>query len=266
VSGDDALGDEMLTPYRRSDGDPLALDQGTADRLLDGTLNPADAPPAYAAVASVLAAAAAPPRADELTGEAEALDRFAATSQAARSGGRARRRRTARIAVATAAVLGVLSVSGIGLATGVLPQTGAWLGRTVDAVVGPGRAGDAPTPATPPTATVATATVPSSRAPTQGPVPSSTARHATGVATPEERLCIAWQAGQGKKMHAAAFQALAAAAGGADKIPAYCAALPPAKDDPKQPGRPEDPGSGQGQGPGDDHGRRGGGNPAGGPG
>jgi hypothetical protein len=58
VSGDDALGDEMHAPDR----DPLALDQGTADRLLAGTLDPADAPPAYAEVARVLATVAGRPR------------------------------------------------------------------------------------------------------------------------------------------------------------------------------------------------------------
>jgi hypothetical protein len=43
-------------------------------------------------------------------------------------------------------------------------------------------------------------------------------------------LCQAWQAGQGtasgSRADSAAFRALAAAAGGADKIPAYCQATP----------------------------------------
>ena len=57
---------------RHLDSDPLALDQGTAERLLAGTVDPADAPPAYAAVAEVLAAAAGPPQPDELIGQLQA--------------------------------------------------------------------------------------------------------------------------------------------------------------------------------------------------
>jgi hypothetical protein len=240
------------------DRDPLALDQGTAERLLDGTLDPADAPPAYAAVARVLAATAAPPRADELAGEAEAVRRFTASSQAAQAGGRARRRRTTRVVVATAAALAVLSVSGIGFATGALPHSGAWLGRTVGSVVGTDRTRKAPAAVTPSAST----TVPGSRAPGHGPVPGTT-RRATGPATPNGQLCHAWQNGKGKKLQATAFQALAAAAGGADRIPAYCAALQSTKDDQDRPAQPADPGNGQG--PGEDQGRRGGKNPAGGP-
>jgi hypothetical protein len=161
------------------------------------------------------------------------------------------------------------------LATGALPHSGAWLGRTVGSVVGTDRTREAPAAVTP----SATTTVPSSRAPGHGPVPATTLR-ATGPATPKGRLCDAWQNGKGKKLPAAAFQALAAAAGGADHIPAYCAALlateddqnQPGRDDQNQPGRPVDPGNGQGsgedqgQGSGEADGRRGGKQPAGGQG
>ena len=49
----------------------MALDVNTADRLLAGGVAPADAPPGYADVASLLAALAASPTDDELTREAE---------------------------------------------------------------------------------------------------------------------------------------------------------------------------------------------------
>ena len=91
-----------------------------------------------------------------------------------------------------------------------------------------------------------------------GPDPSGAARHG---------LCQAWFAGQGddhgRRMDAPAFQALAAAAGGAGQVPAYCQAelgasatheQPPAtppggapvKTSPPTP--PERPGQGHGQG------------------
>ena len=89
-----------------------------------------------------------------------------------------------------------------------------------------------------------------------GPDASASARHG---------LCRAWFAGQGdehgKRMDSTAFQALAAAAGGADRVAAYCQAEadasaahgrrpanPPAKPAPPTTGPPESPGQGHGQG------------------
>jgi len=89
-----------------------------------------------------------------------------------------------------------------------------------------------------------------------GPDASGPARHG---------LCQAWLAGQGdehgKRMDSTAFQALAAAAGGAESVPAYCQAesdasaahgqrpaTAPAKPSPPTTGPPEDPGNGHGQG------------------
>jgi hypothetical protein len=74
-------------------------------------------------------------------------------------------------------------------------------------------------------------------------------------------LCQAWLAGQGdehgKREDSTAFQALAAAAGGADQVPAYCQAdadasaahgQPSGKPAPPTTGPPDDPGHGHGQG------------------
>jgi len=93
-----------------------------------------------------------------------------------------------------------------------------------------------------------------------GPDASGAARHG---------LCQAWAAGQGddhgRRADAPAFQALADAAGGADRVAAYCAAETPpsaahgqqpatppsndhAKPAPPTTGPPADPGNGQGQG------------------
>ena len=92
-----------------------------------------------------------------------------------------------------------------------------------------------------------------------GPDASGSAKHG---------LCQAWSAGQGddhgKRADTPAFQALAAAAGGADQIPAYCqaeldaaargerpaapAGSAPVKPSPPTTGPPQDPGQGNGQG------------------
>jgi hypothetical protein len=175
MSERDGLQDEMRRLLLGELGsDPLAIDQDTADRLLAGRLNPADAPPGYAEVAKVVAAAAAPALPHELEGEAaakaafahERLDRRGAVSHAAprrrppqrRSSvgaapGRAvaapRQRRASRFAVVAVAVA-VLMVGGVAAATtGTLPGPAQ---RLVDSVsrsahrhqpASPSRQGDA---------------------------------------------------------------------------------------------------------------------------
>jgi len=115
--------------------DPLAIDQDTADRLLAGRLDPADAPPGYVEVAKVLATAAAPANPHELDGQAaamaafarERLDRLGADSHAAPR----RRPRRSRLVVAAVAVA-VLMVGGVAAATtGTLPEPAQ---RLVDSV------------------------------------------------------------------------------------------------------------------------------------
>src|ERR1700694_2295274 len=63
MSTDDGLRDAVRRFFARRP-DPLELDDMTAARLLSGRLDPADAPPAYATVAHVTTAAAAPGRPD----------------------------------------------------------------------------------------------------------------------------------------------------------------------------------------------------------
>lgn len=116
--------------------DPLALDGDTADRLLAGRLDPADAPPGYAKVAALLAAAAGPSTPEELTGEASVLATFTAmTRPSAGSRRRAARHRGAfgsRLAALAAAALCVLLVGGVAAAaTGTLPEPAR---RMVDSV------------------------------------------------------------------------------------------------------------------------------------
>jgi hypothetical protein len=186
----------------------LALDEGTAERLLTGRLGPADAPPGYARVAAVLAAVSAPPDAEELAGQAAVVAVFAAAARShppqLLTPRRSRVFAKLLTVKAAAAVLGVLVTGGVAAAaTGNLPAPAQ---QVAHAVLG-GAGVPAPSGATATT-----------RAHPVGP-------DAAGPAA--QGLCRAWSAGQGaqhgKKLDAPAFAALAKAAGGSDQIAAYCA-------------------------------------------
>src|SRR6266511_3515892 len=202
------------------------------------------------AVAQVLAVAAAPPRPEELAGEAEALALFSkhAPARAVRAG-----RRLARLTVVAAVLLGLVSVGGIGFATGLLPRTGQWLNRTVQSVVGTTPASDAP-PGTEPGSSSSTLLGggggPAAPGTTPGSVQSPSSSAVPGSTAAAEELCKAWQAGNGTDMDPAASQALAAADGGSGNIPAYCRAV---KEGQGQGGSPK-PGNGNGNGQGNGNG------------
>jgi len=220
----------------------LALDEGTAERLLTGRLDPADAPPGYALTAAVLAAASAPPDADELAGEAAVVAFFAAAARSRPVSVRLLTPRRSRVLTklltikAAAAVLGVLVGGGVAAAaTGNLPAPAQ---QAAHALLG---GAGVPAPAG---ATVTTQAHP------VGPDAAGSA--ALGV-------CRAWSAGQGgqhgSKLDAPAFAALAKAAGGSDRIGDYCAQVSAsAAGGSGQGGRPSGVpastagGSGQGQG------------------
>ena len=186
----------------------LALDEGTAERLLTGQLDSADAPPGYSQVAALLAAMSAPPDTEELAGQATIVEIFAA---AARSHSpqlidprRSRVLTKLLTAKAAAAVLGVLMSGGVAAAaTGNLPAPAQ---QAAHALLG---SAGVPAP------TEATATT---RAHPAGPAAAGSAA---------QGLCSAWSAGQGgqhgSKLDAPAFAALTKAAGGSDQIATYCA-------------------------------------------
>jgi hypothetical protein len=216
----DGLHDEMrhLSPLPDFRSDPLALDQGTAERLLAGGLDPADAPPAYTRAAMVLEAITAPPSSEELADEAAAVAALAAVARS--SPHRAARRRPTvfskvlSVKLAAAAAIAALSVAGVaGAATGTLPDPAQ---RVAHRMLG---AAGVPSPDDH-----------ASQAGNGGAHDADKADHsptgpdATGAA--KDGLCRAWQSGQGgengAKNDSTAFKALAAAAGGSDKIAAYC--------------------------------------------
>jgi hypothetical protein len=186
----------------------LALDEGTAERLLTGRLDPADAPPGYSPVAALLAAVSAPPDTEELAGQAAIVAVFAAAARphSPQLIGPRRSRVLTKLltAKAAAAVLGVLMTGGVAAAaTGNLPAPAQ---QAAHALLG---GAGLPAPAE------ATATTRSHPA---GPAAAGSAA---------QGLCRAWSAGQGgqhgSKLDAPAFAALTKAAGGTKQIAAYCA-------------------------------------------
>ena len=226
MSLDDGLFDEM--PRRTA---PTRLDDDTAARLLAGDLAPADAPPGYAAVATVLQAAAAPPRPAELDGEDAARAAFR------RVGAAPRRGHPARVAVLVAA--GVLCLGGVAAAaTGTLPrpvQSAAHdaFGSVGVSVPAPPPATRSTTPAPVPHLPVTTTPpprvvhpLPPHPTPTPPPtMPRRTPPTHTG-STLAALLCRAAASGgltpHGSVAEQRAYATLVQLAGGAANIPSYC--------------------------------------------
>lgn len=231
--------------------DPLAIDQDTADRLLARRLDPADAPPGYAEVVRVLAAAAAPTHPDELRGESTALAAFAATrlerNGVASHAAPRRSRLGSRLAVVAVAV-GVLMVGGVAAAaTGSLPGPAQ---RVVDSVTrtahhvapwSPSRHGDQGK----------ARSSGHDQRPADGGGRPRQERHGVGADSPgpgaggsvEQGACAASSAGptgaRGKNRSAAP-QAAASPVGGAGKVDASChkEAAPGWRDDGSDPRHP----------------------------
>lgn len=249
------------------DVDPLALDEDTVEQLLTGAIPPAQAPAGYAEVAQLLAAAAAAPTPGELVGQEAALAELRAVTWArAPAGGRraarvdTRRRR--RTGLAVVVVVGALVTGGVaGAATGHLPGP---VGEAARSILGTG-GGQAPSASTEGGQPPAPVTRPTGSG--GGPAssrPGSAAGGGVGgvgagsIASPNlEGLCQAFLSGsgggeKGGKLDARAFEALARAAGGQDKVPAYCEALQPGSQNAEEPNEPRQPAppdsGGQGQG------------------
>ena len=269
MRADDASSAEMRRPPD-PDADPLALDDDTVERLLSGTLPPGQAPPGFAKVAELLAAAAAAPSSAELAGQAAVLTELRAVTRArppaigpSRRARTSRRRRRTGLAVVVA--VGALVTGGVaGAATGHLPGPVRAAARTVLGSDG----------GTPSTSTQAGQPSGPVKRPAGaggglgGARPGvSTGPGGAGPAAAQnpEGLCQAFVSGngaeQGGKLDATAFEVLARAAGGQDRVGAYCQALlekdqasgkPKGPKDTKQPKEPEQPSpsgnGGQGQG------------------
>jgi hypothetical protein len=269
---DDASSPDMRRPPTEPDADPLALDDETVERLLRGELPPAQAPPGYAEVAALLAATTAPPSPQELSGQAAALAELRSVTRRRRAAGTQRftgppRRR--RAGLAAVVLVGAVATGGVAAAaTGRLPAPVRDAARTVltpwddrAPTAPPGSPGAQPGQAVtsgPASTGAATGSQGSQPTGTTPRGPASTAGPAAG--RNEEGRCRAYLAGQGGerggKLDATAFQALARAAGGEDRIAEYCAALLPGEAKPKddKPKDEDDPG-GQGQDQGQEQGQ-----------
>jgi hypothetical protein len=216
-------------PGRR---DVSAISDASLSALLAGAELPAGSPPGLRPVAEALAALTAAPAGDELTGEAEALavfrDRLGVPSPTRRP-----RRRPALLApllsarAAAAAAVAALGIGGFATAAfaGALPAPAQQFAHhTIGA---PAAHASQPTAAH---ASQPTSTHPSATDTPAGP-------DATGPAA--SGLCTAYahaKAHGSASQKAVAFRDLAAAAGGAAKIAAYCAAVPhPGSSQPGQP-------------------------------
>ncbi len=189
-------------PSRR---DAPEIGDAPLEALLAGTELPADAPSQLQPLSEVLAALKAGPASDELAGEAAALAAFREGLGTPIPERRSRRRpallRSLPARAAAAATIAALSFGALATAAyaGALPAALQNFAHT--------RLG---APAAAPT----------------GNSPSPVGPSATGPAA--HGLCTAWAQAkaQGNRQNAVAFRKLAAVAGGADKVAAYCAKAP----------------------------------------
>jgi hypothetical protein len=275
MGSDDASSADMPRPIIDPSADPLALDEETVERLLAGDLPPAEAPPGYAKVAAVLAAATAEPAPEELAGQSAALAELRAVTRPRRAATRARRAarppRRRWAGLAAVALVGALVTGGAAAATGGLPEPVRDVARSVLGTAGgPAPASSAqPGQQPPPVAPTGDADDPATAPPgsqaegSTRPAPGSTA--AGPAAKPDrQELCRAYLVSldkqQDKKMDASAFALLAKAAGGESRIPAYCEGVEPGTPKPKdeeQQGPPDDKGQGQNDSPPGDGGGQG---------
>jgi len=241
MSDDHALGVDMHPPLGSLEPTPPADGQDLLDRLLEGRLNPASAPPGYGRVARLLAAATAPATPEELADAQRTMAAFAAEMRSHPPTLVPRRtavpRKVLTIKAAAAALVAVLSLGGVAAAAGgLLPDQASPVAEQASASTGADAAvhGLAKAAAADLGGSAnAGSAAGQGRASAVGPDASGTARAG---------LCRAWQAGQGadhgRRMDSVAFQALAEAAGRADHIAAYCQDVAPGA-------RAEDHGTGQ---------------------
>jgi hypothetical protein len=263
MSGHGALGVDMHRSLRFLEG----ADQDLLDRLLDGRLDPASAPPGYGRLARLLAAATAPAAPEELAGEQLVLAEFAAEMRSTPSTRVPRRtavpRKVLTMKAAAAALVAVLSLGGVAAAaSGLLPDQASPVAEQAPATTGADAAAHGLGKAAAANlggSANAESTVGQGRASAAGPDAAAAARAG---------LCRAWQAGQGtdhgQRAESVAFQALVEAAGGADQVAAYCqdvaagssardheqgqasppsVSAPPTSVSPPSSGPPSDPGS-----------------------
>ena len=264
----------MHRPLRFSKAALPAADQDLLERLLDSRLDPGSAPPGFSGLARLLAAATAPATPEELAGEQRAMVTIAAEMRSHPP--TLAPRRTAvpskvfTMKAAAAALVAVLSIGGVAAAaSGLLPDQASPVADQAAATTAADAAAHGLDKA---------AAANLGRPTHAGSADSQGRESAVGpdaTAAARAGLCRAWQAGQGgdhgHRAESVAFQALVDAAGGADKVGAYCedvatgasaenhgkgpasppsVSAPPTSVSPPSSGRPVDPGPPASTGPG----------------
>jgi hypothetical protein len=213
--------------------------------MLGGRPVPGDSAPELDALARLLASASGPATEAELSGEAAAVAAFAQVTGDSDLAPTALRRKrmpapalSSKLAVAVAA--GAASVGGFAAAAyaNVLPGP---LQNVAHNVIGAAASQDhrTPTASDETTETEPTEPTPTEATPT-APTPSATPVGPDATGNAMYGLCTAWAASSvhGNAMNAVAFRNLATAAGGADNIPAFCAAVTPPGPPTTHPGGP----------------------------
>jgi hypothetical protein len=267
MSGDGALGADMHRLLGFLEAGPPGADQDTLERLLDGRLDAASAPPGYGGLARLLVATSAPAAPEELAGERQALATFAAVMRSHPPTLSPRRtavpRKVFMRKAAAAALVAALSIGGVAAAaTGLLPDQASPVANQAAATTAADAAAHDLGKAT-----VANMGGTAKAGSTDGQGRES-AVGPDATAAARAGLCRAWEAGQGgdhgRRMDSVAFQALVDAAGGADKVAAYCRdvaagsagahgqgqASPPSSGPTADPGPPADAGPPASTGPG----------------
>jgi len=210
---------DRLRPRRQS---PT---QDILERLLEGRLDPASAPPHYRRLARLLAAMTAPAAPQELAGERQAMASFAAAMRSHPPILFPRRtavpRKVLTMKAAAAALVAALSLGGVAAAAGgLLPDQASPVADQAPATTGADAAAHGLGKAA---AANLGGSARAGSADGQGQE-SAAGPDVTGAA--RAGLCRAWQAGQGadhgRRMDSVAFQALVEAAGGAGQVAAYC--------------------------------------------
>jgi hypothetical protein len=122
MRGNDAFEADMRRPLGFPEAALPAADQDLLERLLDGRLDPASAPPGYRGLAGLLAVATAPATPEELAGEQRTMATFAAAMRSTPLPLVPRRtavpRKVLTIKAAAAALVAVLSLGGVAAAAG----------------------------------------------------------------------------------------------------------------------------------------------------
>jgi hypothetical protein len=122
MRGNDALEADMRRPLEFPEAGLPAADQDLLERLLDGRLDPALAPPGYGGLARLLAAAIAPAGPEELVGEQLAMATFTAEMRSHSPALSPRRtavpRKILTMKAAAAALVAALSIGGVAAAAG----------------------------------------------------------------------------------------------------------------------------------------------------